>query len=54
MEIPNSFDAKLVISTLNGTVEGVVAALAQGGRVTIRWAPHGFTPLLSAADDWSR
>ena len=51
MEIPNSFDAKLVISTLNGDVEGVMAALAQGGRVTIKQAPHGFTPLLSAADD---
>ena len=48
MERISSWDAKLFNSSLNGDIEGVIAALAQGGRVTVR-NPEGSTPLLAAA-----
>ena len=41
-------DKKLLICSNNGDIEGVMAALAQGGRVTMR-TPQGWTPLLAAA-----
>ena len=44
----SSSDAKLYNSSFDGDIEGVIAALAQGGRVTMR-NPEGFTPLLIAA-----
>ena len=44
-----SSDAMLFNSSASGDKEGVIAALAQGGRVTVR-DPNGWTPLLSAAD----
>ena len=42
-------DKKLFSSSLRGDLEGVVDALAQGGRVTMRNS-QGFTPLLAAAE----
>ena len=45
-----SLDAKLFISSFHGNVEGVMAALAQGGRVTVR-NNHEYTPLLAAAQN---
>jgi len=48
MESVNKIDAKLFNSSLLGDLEGVVDALAQGGRVAMR-TPEGFTPLLTAA-----
>ena len=41
-------DANLFNSSLHGDIEGVIAALAQGDRVTMR-NPQGATPLLVAA-----
>ena len=41
-------DEELYESSLNGNLEGVMAALGQGGRVTVRNS-GGFTPLLVAA-----
>ena len=46
----SSSDAKLYNSSFDGDIEGVMAALAQGGRVTMR-NPQGFTPLLIAAQN---
>ena len=43
-------DAMLFNSSVGGDIEGVIAALAQGGRVTVR-SPDGFTPLLIAAQE---
>ena len=43
-------DAKLFNSSLLGDLEGVVAALAQGGRVAMR-NPEGHTPLLATAQN---
>ena len=48
MESVNNIDVKLYNSSLRGDLEGVVDALAQGGRVAMR-NPQGFTPLLAAA-----
>ena len=48
MESPNIIDQILFDSSLRGYLEGVVAALAQGGQVSVR-NPQGFTPLLAAA-----
>ena len=48
MESLSSSDVKLFNSSLDGDTEGVMAALAQWGRVTVR-SPEGFTPLLTAA-----
>jgi len=48
MESVNKIDAKLFNSSLLGDLEGVVDALAQGGRVAMR-CPQGLTPLLVAA-----
>lgn len=48
MESVNYFDAKLFNSSHLGDLEGVVDALAQGGRVAMRH-PQGHTPLLVAA-----
>jgi len=48
MESVNYFDAKLFKSSHLGDLEGVVDALAQGGRVTMR-DHQGHTPLLEAA-----
>ena len=41
-------DKELFNSSQNGDIEGVITALAQGGRVTMR-NHQGFTPLLVAA-----
>ena len=49
MESVNTIDDdKLHDSSLDGDLEGVVDALAQGGRVAMR-NPEGGTPLLAAA-----
>ena len=48
MESISSSDEKLYNSSASGDIEGVISALAQGGRVTVR-SPEGFTPLLIAA-----
>ena len=48
MESVSTSDAKLYNSSFDGDIEGVIAALAQGGRVTVR-SPQGWTPLLAAA-----
>ena len=50
MESVNTVDVKLFNSCLDGDLEGVVAALAQGGRVAVR-SPQGITPLLAAAEN---
>ena len=50
MERTNDFDVMLLDSSLDGDMEGVMAALAQGGRVAVR-NPQGFTPLLAAAQN---
>ena len=50
MESVNNIDAKLYNSSLNGDLEGVVDALAQGGRVEMR-NPGGFAPLYAAAQN---
>ena len=42
MESANTIE--LFKSSLNGDLEGVMAALAQGGRVAVT-TPDGFTPL---------
>ena len=49
MESLSTWDAKLFNSSFDGDIEGVIAALAHGGRVTVR-SPKGFTPLLFAAN----
>ena len=46
----SSLDVRLFNSSFNGDIEGVVAALAQGARVTMR-SPGGFTPLLVTAQE---
>ena len=48
MERASEFDVKLYHSSFHGDLEGVMAALAQGGRVAMRNS-QGFTPLLAAA-----
>ena len=48
MEISSTLDAKLFHFSFYGDTEGVIAALAKGGRVTFR-NTQGFTPLLVAA-----
>ena len=48
MESISSSDAELFNSSASGDKEGVIAALAQGGRVAMR-NDQGFTPLLAAA-----
>ena len=48
MERTSEFDVKLYNSSFDGDLEGVMAALAQGGRVAMR-NPQGFTPLIAAA-----
>ena len=50
MESVNTIDAKLFDSSFYGDLEGVVDALAQGGRVSVR-SPQGDTPLLVAAQN---
>ena len=50
MESKSSSDAKLYNSSASGDIEGVITALAQGGRVTPR-SHDGFTPLLIAAQE---
>ena len=49
MKSENTIDEKLYISSVNGDLEGVADALAQGGRVAMRY--KGSTPLLAAADN---
>ena len=50
MEKENIFGEKLLNSSLNGDMEEVMAALAQGGKVT--WRNHqGLTPFLAAAQN---
>ena len=48
--ISHSLDRKLYESSFAGDLEGVMAALAQGGRVSCRNF-QGFTPLLIAAQN---
>ena len=48
MESVSAFDVKLFNFSLRGDLEGVVDALAQGGRVAMR-SDQGMTPLLAAA-----
>ena len=50
MEGLNNIDMKLFNSSLRGDLEGVVDALAQGGRVAMRNS-QGFTSLIAAAQD---
>ena len=50
MESENTIATKLFYSSLNGDLEGVVDALAQGGRVAMRNF-EGATPLLAAAQN---
>ena len=50
MESLLTIDEKLLNSSLAGDLEGVMVALAQGGKVTMR-CPQGFTPLLAAAQN---
>ena len=50
MESVNTADAKLFYSSFDGDLEGVVVALAQGGRVAMK-SPQGATPLLVAAQN---
>ena len=50
MEGDNSAsDEKLLESSASGDIDGVIAALAEGGRVTVR-NRHGATPLLFAVE----
>ena len=46
----DSLDEKLINSSFDGDIEGVIAAVAKGGRVKVR-CPEGFTPLLVAAQN---
>ena len=48
MEGANKFDVMLYKSSRNGDLNGVMDALAQGGRVGIKTS-EGFTPLIIAA-----
>ena len=48
--VNNNIDVKLFNSSLNGDLEGVVDALAQGGRVAMR-NPQGGTPLIAATQN---
>ena len=48
MESANAMDVRLFNSSFRGDLEGVMNALAQGGRVAMR-CPEGHTPLLAAA-----
>ena len=48
MKWANKFDVDLFNSSIRGDLEGVKAALAQGGNVSA-WSPDGGTPLLAAA-----
>ena len=50
MEGARFVDMKLIISSQNGDIEGVMAALSQGGRVTVR-STQRLTPLLVAAQN---
>ena len=50
MESGNAVDEKLFDASVEGDLEGVVDALAQGGRVAVR-NPEGGTPLLAAAQN---
>ena len=50
MESVSASDKKLYMSSLSGDTEGVIAALTQGGRVTMRNL-QGATPLLAAAQE---
>ena len=50
MESPSTWDKMLFNSSCLGDIEGVIAALAQGGRVTVR-SPEGYTPFLVAAQN---
>ena len=50
MESVNDINKKLLYSSRDGDLEGVVEALVQGGTVSVR-NPLGFTPLLTAAQN---
>ena len=50
MESVSESDVKLFNSSLHGDVDGVITALTQRGRVTVR-SPQGITPLLAAAQN---
>ena len=47
MEGASTLSAKLFSSALAGDIDGVIAALSQGGKVTVR-NTQGYTPLLAA------
>ena len=49
MERANKIDIKLFRCSFDGDIEGVMDALAQGGRVEVRNF-EGFSPLLAAAE----
>ena len=49
MEGVSTFDAQLFDSSHDGDIEGVITALVQGGRVTVRGWRGRYTPLLIAA-----
>ena len=50
MEKSNTFyDLKVCNSSFDGDLDGVMSALAHGGRVTLRNS-QGYTPLLAAAE----
>ena len=49
MESVNTIDKKLFNSSLDGDLKGVEDALAQGGRVAVRF--EGATPLIAAAQN---
>ena len=48
MEGASFSDVKLFNASNHGDIEGVIAALSQGGRVTVR-NPQNATPLLGKA-----
>ena len=50
VESEHTSDVKLYNSSFYGDMEGVLAALAQGGKVTVR-CPSGLTPFLVAAQE---
>ena len=44
------YSLHLEINSVNGDIDGVIASLAQGGRVAFK-GPRGFTPLIIAAQN---
>ena len=50
MDGVSSLDVKLYDAAFDGDIEGVIAALAHGGKVTVK-NPQGFTPLMAAVQE---